>query len=247
MFEFSTEREGVALEPLETSSGKKIYRVTEWDVCRSYGGTRSIYSRNVEDHDSIITAYEQFLETATKLFILSKPDYCQPEELLRLGRRHAKLSTKSILALFANQRGEDCREDEGGGNDEVPTPYVPPVSGSWWVPNLRLSKATALAVPLGQPYHQAVQDKLAALLEATGKKASRAAVQAYLEPQEMDILPLDFPDGWAEQILTSGTMPELVAMGDPEDAEPADQELMMEAVDGQGGLSLAEFLAAAPA
>src|SRR6266480_659603 len=49
-----------------------------------------------------------------------------------------------------------------------------------WVPNLRLSRAAALAVRLGQPYYEAIRDKLVGLLERAGKRRARAAVQAYL-------------------------------------------------------------------
>ncbi len=119
-------------------------------------------------------------------------------------------------------------------------------AGPWWVPNLELNLATALAVPAGQRYRQAIFSKLVKLLEQAGRPAAKAAVQGYLEAQEMDIVPLDFPMGWAEQILSSGTMPELVAMGNPEGAEPADKDLTYEAVEGQCVLTLEEFLAAAP-
>jgi hypothetical protein len=120
------------------------------------------------------------------------------------------------------------------------------VAGPWWVPNIDLSQATALAVPVGQRYRQAIYAKLVRLLEQAGRPAAKAAVQGYLEAQEMDIVPLDFPMGWAEQILSSGTLPELLAMGNPEEAEPADSELTKEAIEGQAELSLEEFLAAAP-
>ena len=100
---------------------------------------------------------------------------------------------------------------------------------SLWVPNLTDSQAAALAVPQGQRYRQAIQEKLVALLEKAGKPAAKAAVQAYLENQEMEILPLDFPEGWADQILVSGTVPEMVAAGNPEETEPAPPELAQEA------------------
>lgn len=123
---------------------------------------------------------------------------------------------------------------------------APPTAGPWWVPNLDLSRATALAVPAGRRYRQAVFSKLLGLLERAGRPAAKAAVQGYLEAQEMDILPLDFPMGWAEQIFSSGTIPELVAMGNPEEVGAADPELTKEAMDGQGELTLESFLAAAP-
>ena len=42
-----------------------------------------------------------------------------------------------------------------------------------WIPNLRSSRAAALAVPLGQPYQQAIEDKLVSLLEAAGEDAGQ--------------------------------------------------------------------------
>lgn len=121
-----------------------------------------------------------------------------------------------------------------------------PASGEWWVPNLRLSRATALAVPSGQRYRQAILSKLVDLLERAGQPRARAAVRAYLENQETEILALDFPVGWAEQILVSGTMPELVATGNPENAEPADPELVAEVMEELPDLTLEDFLAVAP-
>ena len=117
-----------------------------------------------------------------------------------------------------------------------------------WIPNLRSSRAAALAVPVGQPYRQAIEDKLVSLLEAAGEDAARAAVQSYLEQDEQAILSEDFPDGWADQILATGAVGMLVMSGDPDGAEPAtDPELIEEVMGWQKDLTLDEFLAAAPA
>ena len=116
-----------------------------------------------------------------------------------------------------------------------------------WVPNLALSRAAALAVPLGQPYHQAIRDKLVRLLERTGKRRARAAVQAYLEREEHDILAADYPDGWADQILATGPVSMLVMTGDPEAVEPADAELAKEALEeDRVEIDLEAFLSMAP-
>jgi len=116
-----------------------------------------------------------------------------------------------------------------------------------WVPNLSLSRAAALAVPLGQPYHQAISDKLVGLLKRAGKRRARAAVQAYLERQEHDILAADYPDGWADQILSNDGVSMLVMSGDPEAVEPADAELAKEALDeDRDEIDLEAFLSMAP-
>ena len=117
-----------------------------------------------------------------------------------------------------------------------------------WIPNLRSSRAAALAVPLGRPYRQAIEDKLIGLLEAAGEDSARASIQAYLEQDEHAILSEDFPDGWADQILAAGAVGMLVMSGDPDGREAAtDPELIVEVMDGLAELTLDEFLAAAPA
>jgi len=115
-----------------------------------------------------------------------------------------------------------------------------------WVPNLRLSRAAALAVPLGQPYHQAIRDKLVRLLEHAGKSRARAAVQAYLERDERDILAAGFPGGWAEQILATGSVGMLVMQGDPEGVGPAGAELAVEALEEAKQIDLETFLSMTP-
>jgi len=115
-----------------------------------------------------------------------------------------------------------------------------------WVPNLRLSRAAALAVPLGQPYHQAIRDKLVRLLERAGKRRARAAVQAYLEREEHEFVGLQFPEGWADQILSNDAVSMLVMSGDPEAVEPADAELAKEALEESKDQDLATFLSLAP-
>jgi hypothetical protein len=117
-----------------------------------------------------------------------------------------------------------------------------------WIPNLRSSRAAALAVPLGRPYRQAIEDKLVELLEAAGEGLGRAAVQAYLEQDENAILSEDFPDGWADQILSTGAVGMLVMSGDPDSVEAAtDPELIEEVMEELKELDLVNFLAAAPA
>lgn len=103
MFEFSAGDHGVALETLMTPSGKRICRVTEWRAHRVIGGERRTYVIAVRELDSPFTAYDEFSAIAAKIFILSKPAYCQEEELLPLGEQHAKLSRKALLELFAEQ------------------------------------------------------------------------------------------------------------------------------------------------
>jgi len=116
-----------------------------------------------------------------------------------------------------------------------------------WVPHLSLSRAAALAVPLGQPYHQAIRDKLVRLLERAGKRRARAAVQAYLEREEHEILATDFPDGWADQILSNDGVSMLVMSGAAETVEPADAELAKEALDeDRDEIDLETFLSMAP-
>jgi hypothetical protein len=115
-----------------------------------------------------------------------------------------------------------------------------------WVPNLRPSRAGALAVPLGQPYHQAIRDKLVGLLEAAGKRRARAAVQAYLEREEHLFLGLQFPDEWADQILSNDGVSMLVSSGNPESAEPAGAELAAEALEEMKEIDLEAFLSMAP-
>ena len=117
---------------------------------------------------------------------------------------------------------------------------------AWWVPNLRVSRAAALAVPLGQPYRQAIREKLVRLLEKAGKRAAKAAVQAYLETNENAILTEDFPDGWADQILSTGAVGMLVMSGDPVGADPADAALAAEALEENRELDLETFLSVAP-
>ena len=115
-----------------------------------------------------------------------------------------------------------------------------------WVPALRLSRAAALAVPLGEPYHQAIRDKLVGLLERAGKRRARAAVQAYLERHEDDILGESFPDGWAEAILATGSVGMLIIQGDPGAVEAAGAELAAEALKEMKQLDLEAFLECAP-
>lgn len=126
--------------------------------------------------------------------------------------------------------------------DSVPQP----TTAAMWVPNLSLSRAAALAVPLGQPYNDAIRDKLVGLLEKAGKKRARAAVQAYLERSERDILGRAFPDGWAEAILWTDAVCSLVSAGDPDLVDAADPELTREALAEDAELDLESFLAATP-
>lgn len=125
-------------------------------------------------------------------------------------------------------------------------PFSQPEPPTMWVPRLRLSRAAALAVPMGESYHQAIRDKLVGLLERAGERKARAAVQAHLERDEHDILAADFPDGWADQILATGSVGMLVMEGDPEGVEPADDELAREALEEMSDLDLETFLAVAP-
>jgi hypothetical protein len=122
-----------------------------------------------------------------------------------------------------------------------------PGAVAMWVPNLSLSRAAALAVPLGQPYHQAISDKLVGLLERAGKRRARAAVQAYLEREEHEFVGLQFPEGWADQILSNDGVSMLVMSGDPEAVEPADAELAKEALEeDRDEIDLEAFLSMAP-
>ena len=120
-------------------------------------------------------------------------------------------------------------------------------SPAMWVPNLRPGRAAALAVPTQQPYQQAVREKLIRLLEEAGQPRAKAAVQSYLEQDENSILPEDFPDGWAEQMLTTGAVSMLVLSGDPDSVDPASSELAKEALELQQELNLETFLEVAPA
>lgn len=116
-----------------------------------------------------------------------------------------------------------------------------------WVPNLRLSRAAALSVPRNLPYQEAIRDKVVALLEAAGEAEAKRAVQAYLEPQEQDILGRQFPEEWAVEILASPQVSLLVMSGDPESVDPAPPELSKEALEENKELNLATFLSLAPA
>src|SRR6267143_4929069 len=107
MFEFSADDNGVALELLLLTSVKRLFRVLEWVAHRRYGGTRDITTVSVAEFDSLAVAYEQFSAIAAKVFILSNPAFCQEEELLRLGGRHAKLTEEAILKLIAERDAID--------------------------------------------------------------------------------------------------------------------------------------------
>lgn len=115
-----------------------------------------------------------------------------------------------------------------------------------WVPNLRLSRAAALAVPLGQPYSEAIRDKLVGLLKKAGEKRSKAAVQAYLERVEHEILGLPFPNEWAEAMIWTDAVSSLVSQGDPDLVEPADPDLAREALEEMKELDLETFLSMTP-
>jgi hypothetical protein len=116
-----------------------------------------------------------------------------------------------------------------------------------WVPNLRLSHAAALAVPLGRPYHQAIRDKIVRLLEAAGEDDAKGIIGAYLEREEHLFLGLEFPEEWADQILYNDGVSMLVSSGDPANVEPADAELAKEAlVEDAEDMSLGTFLSVTP-
>ena len=114
------------------------------------------------------------------------------------------------------------------------------------MPNLRLSRAAALAVPLRLPYRQAIREKLTTLLLKAGKRRARAAVQAYLERYENEILHEDFPGGWAEAMLATGSVAMLVIQGDPGAVLPAGAELVAEVLEELRELDLEGFLARVP-
>jgi hypothetical protein len=241
MFEFSADDHGVTLEILETPSGKRIYRVTEWEAHRVFGGERRVHpiGKGVHDLDSLDAAYEEFTAIAAKVFILSKPASCSQGELLRLGERHAKLTRKALLELFAEQDGDEA--------DLPRAVSLAPSSVRMWVPNLRLSHAAALAVPLGRPYHQAIRDKIVRLLEAAGEDDAKGIIGAYLEREEHLFLGLEFPEEWADQILYNDGVSMLVSSGDPENVGSADAELAKEAsVEDAEDMSLGTFLSATP-
>jgi hypothetical protein len=75
-----------------------------------------------------------------------------------------------------------------------------------WIPNLRSSRAAALAVPLNQPYQMAIRDKLVRLLKKANKRESMAAVQTYLAKEEHEYSSLQFPEGWADHMLWSDSV-----------------------------------------
>lgn len=126
-------------------------------------------------------------------------------------------------------------------------PQASPSLPAMWVPNLRLSRAAALAVPRSLPYQEAIREKVVTLLEEAGEGEARRAVQAYLENQEQDILGRQFPEEWAAEILASPQVSLLVMSGDPESVDPAPPELWKEALEENKDLNLATFLSLAPA
>jgi hypothetical protein len=116
-----------------------------------------------------------------------------------------------------------------------------------WVPNLRLSRAAALAVPLGQPYHQAIRQKLITLLEDAGEQDAKGIIGASLENDQHLFLGLQFPEEWADQILSNDGVSTLVMSGDPESVGPADAELAKQALkENEEDMSLGTFLSMAP-
>src|SRR5260370_2168973 len=166
------------------------------------------------------------------------------EQVSRLGN-DLESAREMALAQFVLLRSE--KEQPVLDADSMPySQPEPPSAPTMWVPDLRLSRAAALAVPLDQDYHEAIRDKLVGLLERAGKRQARAAVQAYLEREERDILAADYPDGWAEEILATGSVGTLVMSGDPECVEPADAELAKEALEKAKEIDLEAFLEMAP-
>jgi hypothetical protein len=128
--------------------------------------------------------------------------------------------------------------------DVTGTPQDP--DAMWWVPGIRASQATALVVPLGLPYHQAVQDKLVGLLVEAGEEEARSIIGMYLEQEEAQVLDAEFPEGWAAQIMMTGDVSLMVLDGDPDVAQAADEETREIALECQSDLTLGEFLGAAP-
>ena len=55
-----------------------------------------------------------------------------------------------------------------------------------------------------------------------------------------------FPEGWADQILVTPAVGDLVKSGDPEIMGPANADLAEEALEGDKKTSLGSFLSAAP-
>src|SRR5713226_2218495 len=152
---------------------------------------------------------------------------------------NAKEMALSIFVLVRSEKEQPILDPDS-------MPYSQPEPPTAWVPNLPLSRAAALAVPLGRPYPQAIYDKLVGLLDRAGERRARAAVQAYLKREAHDILAADYPDGWADEILATGSGGMLVMSGDPECAEPADAELAKEALEKAKEIDLAAFLSMAP-
>lgn len=134
-----------------------------------------------------------------------------------------------------------------GMNTKEPPQQAKKSSQDMWVPNLRLSRAAALAVPANLPYQQAIKVKLVALLEEAGEEEARQTVDVYLESQEQDLVHLQFPEELADAILASPQVSILVMSGDPETTEPAPPELWKDALEENKDLNLATFLSLAPA
>ena len=96
------------------------------------------------------------------------------EQVSRLGN-DLESAREMALAQFVLLRSE--KEQPVLDADSMPySQPEPPSAPTMWVPDLRLSRAAALAVPLDQDYHEAIRDKLVGLLERAGKRQARAAM-----------------------------------------------------------------------
>lgn len=114
---------------------------------------------------------------------------------------------------------------------------------SWWVPS---EHPTVLAVELSDPadYRKAQREKVARLVRATPLPEAQRLVLAYLKDPEF---PTEDHDAIKANLPFHPLVSELFQQGDPEKAEPLEDDLVPDVLAAQSNLTLEDWLAAVPA
>lgn len=114
---------------------------------------------------------------------------------------------------------------------------------SWWVPEARAWRL-AVQIDSAEEYLPAIERKLLELIEAAGPFSEALDLVGWvMEPQGVRITPTADPDDLVAQVLATSSVGEMVRSGSPWCSRSAPSDEAIDAVETQGELTLAEFLA----